>query len=457
MNTLHLNKVISIEDFKNPEIVKIIEDIFAFEIEDFPDEHKEIIPDSKQWESAMCVKSLRDYGALHRESVILGVGAGTEVLSFYLTKHVKQVFATDLYLGAGDWSDVAPLLMLLDPESYSPLAFEQNRLVVQHMDGRLLQYPENTFDGIFSSGSIEHFGGLSAVANASYEMGRVLKPGGILTLATEFKIKGPSDGNGWDVNTLIFSVEKIKKYIIEASGLELVDELDDNLTEKTLLSQRNLVSFLEGIKNGSGWENKKDNYPNLILLHQGYVFCSIHLALRKVDQYPLNDNSWACPNDDTKRSVSNLRENIAIDHFQRLNQKIETGRMASEQYSLPSNEKTFVMDDVYMIMHHHNYWHQLWLAYDQAVEINPLLRNNRILAFIYRTTGRIRKLGKIFEAQRLENESIIIALKKIVFAEDDFRKQIKDLYATISQQQEDILAMKKTISENKRKGRLIDK
>ena len=43
-----------------------------------------------------------------------------------------------------------------------------------------LRYPDDTFDGIFSSGSIEHFGDLQDVANAAYEMGRVLKPGGVL-------------------------------------------------------------------------------------------------------------------------------------------------------------------------------------------------------------------------------------------------------------------------------------
>ncbi len=62
---------------------------------------------------------------------------------------------------------------------------------MQHIDGRWLRFPDETFDGIYSSGSIEHFGGLDFVANAAFEMGRVLKPGGVLTLSTEFKIAGP--------------------------------------------------------------------------------------------------------------------------------------------------------------------------------------------------------------------------------------------------------------------------
>ena len=48
-----------------------------------------------------------------------------------------------------------------------------------------------SFDGIFSSSSIEHFGGPATCA-ALKEMHRVLRPGGVLSISTEFRIEGPS-------------------------------------------------------------------------------------------------------------------------------------------------------------------------------------------------------------------------------------------------------------------------
>jgi len=40
--------------------------------------------------------------------------------------------------------------------------------------------------------SIEHFGGFAGARQAVEEMARVLKPGGVLALATEWQVSGPS-------------------------------------------------------------------------------------------------------------------------------------------------------------------------------------------------------------------------------------------------------------------------
>lgn len=79
--------------------------------------------------------------------------------------------------------------------------------------------PDNTFDGIFSSGSIEHFGSWSSIADSAFEMGRVLKPGSVMTVSTEYCIGAPPGGEGWD-GLRFFSRERLLRYIVEASGLE---------------------------------------------------------------------------------------------------------------------------------------------------------------------------------------------------------------------------------------------
>src|SRR5690606_18212864 len=136
-------------------------------------------------------------------------------------------FATDIYLDSGSWTGTAPNNFMKSFDDYAPAGvdYDHTRMVAQHVDMRDLPYPDNYFDGIFSSGSIEHLPSYEAMAQASAEMGRVLKPGGILSLSTEWKIKG--NGFHWD-NVRLFDGEKLMQFIVEPSGCEMVDDFDDS-------------------------------------------------------------------------------------------------------------------------------------------------------------------------------------------------------------------------------------
>jgi len=434
MKELRYNKVVSLEDFSDPEISEIIQDMFRHEFAEFPPEYKNGIPDSKQWQSAMCVRALKHFGALSPDAYILGVGAGTEVLSFYLTKHAHLVFATDLYLNAGVWSDVAPPLMLIEPEDFAPYDYEVNRLIVQHMDGRLLQYPDNTFDGIYSSGSIEHFGSLEAVANASYEMGRVLKPGGILTLSTEFRIKGPG-GDGWDpASTLILSRERILKYIVAASGLELVDELDTEVTSLTLASPRNFLDFSAGIKNSSDWQTKLTNYPNLVMTHEGYVFCSIHVTLKKTEMYPVQNNSWAAPSDQTLRAVQKVRNQV-IGSFLQINTLHTVSKLSTSESDFTEdnvrdiNERLVILNDL------------ITRGFRKSNE-NPVIRRSGPFKSLYRLFYLLRNLRGILEYELALLQQISIAFNKMLKSEDRLN--------VMMQEQQETLAVLQEVVRNKR-------
>jgi hypothetical protein len=221
-----------------------------------------------------------------------------------------EVVATDIYAHAEQWADVAPASFLANPSTFAPVPYDTRRLVPLHMDGRVLEFPDNSFDGVFSSGSIEHFGSTEAVSNAAYEIGRVLKVGGVATIATEFKLGGPP-GEGWDPNVILFTPETLQKFIVEASGLEPVDQPDFHLSEATLSVRRDLLSFLEGTRDLSDPAVKIAHYPNLVLLHEGYLFCSVHLALRKTANYPAFANSWAAPSESVRASVRAARRSAA--------------------------------------------------------------------------------------------------------------------------------------------------
>ena len=315
---MRFNKLCDLEDFSDPDLVAIMRDVCAYKevgLPGFPKgaEHR------KDWEVAMAVRAFRHLGVLRPDAVVLGVAAGLEDTVFYLTRHVRQVFATDRYLSAGEWLPTAPVAMIVDPSFVAPDDFDADRLVVQHMDARHLRYPDDFFDGVFSSSSIEHVGEMADVANAAYEMGRVLKPGGILTLSTELRLSGPPDGVGWPGQTLVFSPGHLQRYVIEASGLEPVDELDLKVSARSRsLGVRDLAYVVNdrAARAAAGDplpEYARWDFPHTMLRHLGYEFTSVHLALRKPDRPPV-DNSWAAPSPATIAAVRDWDRSLLAPH-----------------------------------------------------------------------------------------------------------------------------------------------
>lgn len=303
------NKVCALEDFAEPELVAAMREACPHKVGTAP--HFPVgVEHRKDWEVAMAVRSLRRFDGLGPDAVVLGVAAGTEDTLFHLTAHARQVFATDRYLGAGNWEPTSPIAMLVEPGVAAPYEFDVSRLVVQHMDARWLRYPDDTFDGVFSSGSIEHVGELADVANVASEMGRVLKPGGVLSLSTEFRISGPPGGVGWPGLTLLFSVENLQRYIVEASGLELVDELDTGVSDTTMATRRELSWTITDHEARVAQAPDQASahlawsFPHVVLGHGDYVFTSVHLALRKTERYPVVPNAWAAPSAATRAAIS---------------------------------------------------------------------------------------------------------------------------------------------------------
>jgi ubiquinone/menaquinone biosynthesis C-methylase UbiE len=227
----------------------------------------------KAWEIDMALTTLKHFGAIRRDAEILGVGAGTERTIFDLSNKVGRVFATDLYATPGVWKETAVPDMLRGSFKNVAKGIDHNprRIVVQHMDMRDLQYEDDSFDAVFSSGSIEHVGSWEDVSKAAREIGRVLKPGGIATISTEFKISGK--GDGWE-GVLLFTPEKLQKYIIEASGLDLVDEptWGQPVDDETMKTAHKLYDIVA---------HKKMPAVEGVLLEHGFAFTSVHLALVK--------------------------------------------------------------------------------------------------------------------------------------------------------------------------------
>lgn len=281
---LPLNKACNLEDFADPDMVAVVREVFPHDLAWFGVYFPRGREYRKHWEVAMAVRAMRAAGVMHREADVLGVGAGNEPTVFYLTNHVRRVFATDLYLGPG-WEESANSRMMTDPGRYWPGAWDPRRLVVQHMDALELRHPDNSFDAVFSSSSLEHFGDLAAVKTSLAEMRRVLKPGGLLTLSTEHRVSGPGPGLP---GVLMFDAAEIAD-LIHAGGWELLDPLDLAVSPAT---RAGVLQFRDGIADvqrhvrGNGGDllfHKLDwsQYPHILLEHDGRMWTSVHLALRK--------------------------------------------------------------------------------------------------------------------------------------------------------------------------------
>lgn len=279
------NKICNVEDFSHPDLYPVLRDLFAHELARFGDAFPAGKEDRKDWEAAMALRAFAAGGLLDGTSHFLGVAAGNEPLLFHLTRVARRVFATDLYLAAGDWEPFGHASMLDDPHRHWPFAWNPRRLVVQHMDALDLQYEDESFDGVFSSSSIEHFGGHAEVERSMDEMFRVLRPGGVCAVSTEFRLAGPSPGMP---GCLLFDTEELALRLIGDRAWSLMSPLDLSVSEATMASKVDVVDVvgqqLAQCDRDGGWFTHKLDYrhfPHIVMTNGDFVFTSIQLALRK--------------------------------------------------------------------------------------------------------------------------------------------------------------------------------
>jgi SAM-dependent methyltransferase len=296
-------KVCELADFRHPDLRAVIRDMHPIEAEidpDYPDGHEH----RKGWEVSMTTRALRDLGAMRDDAEILGVGAGRETTIFWLTREVRRVFATDLYLDEDAWSERdSGAWMLVDPGRGVDFEWNPRRLVAQHMNAVDLRYEDESFDGLFSSSSIEHFGELADIRRSVEEMYRVLKPGGVAAITTEFRLDGPRGIPG----TVMFDEEQLRGVLLDGMKWELASPLDLSVTDETLATEIDFKTLipdeserppLERIRTRLGRSKRPKRsrrpkegdpppqhlptpYPHIVLHHEKRLWTSVHLALIK--------------------------------------------------------------------------------------------------------------------------------------------------------------------------------
>lgn len=180
----------------------------------------------KSYEFTQLLFGLDRLGALREETRVLSVGAGHECPLYWLANRVARVYATDLYdqswqSAFGREGDAA---VLADASTFAPFEYRRDHLFFLRMDGSRLAFRDSTFDVVYSLSSIEHFGGFEGARRSIDDMARVLRPGGILALATEWCVRGAAGGE-------VFSPNDVRR-LIDHPALRLVQPIDDRVWDR---------------------------------------------------------------------------------------------------------------------------------------------------------------------------------------------------------------------------------
>ena len=218
----------------------------------------------KGYEFTQLLFGLTRLGFVREDVQVLSVGAGHEAVLYWLANRVRYVVATDMY--GGVWQSHGARegdeTVLEDPRQFAPFPYREDHLVFLKMDGCALAFRDATFDVVYSLSSIEHFGGLDGAMRAVDEMARVLKPGGVLALATEYILSGPPHHEAFEPAQV--------RQLLDHPDLALIEPVDEHVWDRYEYTPIDLrINPLQT--------------PHMVVTDNGSVFTSVMAFLRKRD------------------------------------------------------------------------------------------------------------------------------------------------------------------------------
>jgi SAM-dependent methyltransferase len=145
------------------------------------------------------------------------------------------------------------------------------------MDGTKLEFPSESFDIAFSFSSIEHFGGKnhSGALRSLKEIERVLKPGGLAVITTEYIINDKEHPEFFNRRTIYSDlIDKLER-------LKLVEPLDLRITTKTLDTVMDAYDAINLWDTNEFDNDYKKIHPYILLRIGNILFTSVMLVFKK--------------------------------------------------------------------------------------------------------------------------------------------------------------------------------
>jgi SAM-dependent methyltransferase len=224
--------------------------------------HDKLSMHRKGYEFTQLLFGLTKLECLRPDARVLSVGAGHEPVLYWLANRVGKVVATDMY--AGVWQKTGAMegdaRVITDPEDFAPFPYAAERLLFLQMNGRGLAFRDESFDVVYSLSSIEHFGGFEGAREAVGEMTRVLRPNGVLALATEYSLNGRPHEE-------VFQPVEVHR-LLEHPRLRLTERIDESVWRRY-----DYVPVDLGVN--------PYQTPHMVVSAEGATFTSVMVFLRK--------------------------------------------------------------------------------------------------------------------------------------------------------------------------------
>ena len=152
-------------------------------------------------------------------------------------------------------------------------------------EGERLPFRSSEFEAVVIARVLYLTAGWPAILR---EANRVLKPGGVYALSTEFRLAGPPPGIP---GALLFDWKELSSYVLGAAPWEFVGPngiLDHPATDDPVLSFAKAAAEVDSHVREHGelvWDRLHwREYPHVRLQEGERVWTSVHLALRKPDR-----------------------------------------------------------------------------------------------------------------------------------------------------------------------------
>ncbi|WP_416671993.1 methyltransferase domain-containing protein [Egbenema bharatensis] len=231
--------------------------------------------DRNVWEQIQVYRGLLHLDLLQEDVRAIGLGAGQERLIYAFANRCGEVIATDTYNSQNRQAGSPTVDEVYEK---NPFPYRRDRLLVRNMDLSAIDYPDNSFDMVWSC-RLEHTLTFEDLHRVYREIHRVLKPGGIAALTTEYNM---TDRHSYEPHMLLIDRHWIRHWLTANNPLLQGFELLDSPTLE--------LADVEGNEPQSRRVQPRTSIP---IYSRDIILNSVSFFLRKIGDFSRSyDSNW---------------------------------------------------------------------------------------------------------------------------------------------------------------------